>query len=543
MLRARVLHSVTLALMLLPFLAFMPATARADSGQATLTVLEGLVIVNSTSAGIHEGVSGEQLVAGDSVSSVAGRATLTFVEGSEQELALGTDVVIQNLGPNEDDGEQIALAQLSGLTINRVAASASGSSYQVDAANGTVRGGGIEYTVEIEAPEAKVLVTQGLAEVQAGSQVESVGPCQRATISPPAEEGGEPSLHVAWCGTVWGWGSNFFAQLGEGSDFDPGVPVQAGDLSGVVAIATTWRHSLALRADGTVWGWGNNQANQINSTPEGKIFTPTLVEGIDGVVAISGGFRHSLALKGDGTVWAWGGNDQGQLGNGTISEYDATSGTPAQVSGLSGVVAIASGRDHNLAVGADGSVWSWGGNTAGKLGNGNTDESPTPAQVAGIDGVTAVTASDTASMALKGDGTLWGWGFNITGELGTGNLEDSYSPVPANGVSGIVAVDMGRAHTLALASDGTVWAWGDNERGQLGLGTMDNDSHPVPTQIPGLTEVTAISAGWGHSVALRADGTVWEWGYETLPSPVQVAGLEDMVEVVAGEHHNLAIKE
>ena len=124
---------------------------------------------------------------------------------------------------------------------------------------------------------------------------------------------------------------------------------------------------------------------------------------------ISGGGYHSLALKKDGTVWAWGHNEYGQLGDGTQTLGRLT---PVQVSGLSGVIAIAAGEYHSLALKSDGTVWAWGGNYEGQLGDGTTNNKLTPVQVSGLSGVIAIAASYRHSLALKSDGTVWAWGSN-----------------------------------------------------------------------------------------------------------------------------------
>jgi len=204
-----------------------------------------------------------------------------------------------------------------------------------------------------------------------------------------------------------------------------------------------------------------------------------------------------------GTVSAWGDNVNGQLGNGT----NTTSNTPVEVSGLSGVTALAVGFEHSLALESDGTVWGWGGNGLGQLGNGTFTDGTTPVQVLGPGGVgylTGVTALAVGgvnehSLALKGDGTVWAWGGNGLGQLGNGTFTNSNTPVQVLGPSGVgyltgmTALAVGFEHSLALKSDGTVWAWGFNSFGQLGNGTFTDSDTPV--QVLGLSGVTAIGGG------------------------------------------------
>jgi uncharacterized repeat protein (TIGR01451 family) len=147
------------------------------------------------------------------------------------------------------------------------------------------------------------------------------------------------------------------------------------------------------------------------------------------------------------------------------------------------------------------------------LGSGAVGATATaPLQLAGLSGVADVSAGTYHSVAAKADGTVWAWGYNGTGELGNGTVVDQSAPVQATGLTGVIAVAAGDAHTLALKSDGTVWAWGYNFAGQLGVGSFDFTDRAVPTQVINLANVVAIAAGGAGSMALTDDGTVWVWG-------------------------------
>ncbi len=220
---------------------------------------------------------------------------------------------------------------------------------------------------------------------------------------------------------------------------------------------------------------------------------------LTGVTAIAGGHYHSLALKTDGTVWAWGYNGHGQLGDGTTTNRS----TPVQV--LTGVTAIAGGDHHSLAVKTDGTVWAWGFNQYGELGDAPVSNR-SPVQVKGLTGVTALAAGDHHSLALKTDGTIWALGRNDNyGQLGDGTKTNNSTPVQVKDLAGVTAIAADDDHSLAVKTDGTAWAWGDNEYGQLGDGTTTNRS--VPVQVKSLTGVTAIAAGTNHSLAANNCGT------------------------------------
>ncbi len=248
----------------------------------------------------------------------------------------------------------------------------------------------------------------------------------------------------------------------------------------------------------------------------------------------------------EGTVWAWGYNLYGQLGDDTTTD----SHVPIQVSGLTEIVAVSVGAGHSLALESDGTVWAWGCNGYGQLGNGNTTDSHVPIQVGGLTGMVAVSAGNEYSLALKSDGTAWAWGLNGNGQLGNDSSTNSDVPVPVSGLTGVVAVSAGAGHSLALKSDGTVWAWGSNSYGQLGNGnTIDS---LVPVQVSSLTGVMAVSTGNGHSLALKSDGTVWAWGFNLYGQlgndsttnsdvPVPVSGLNNVV-AIAAYYHSLAVE-
>jgi RHS repeat-associated protein len=240
------------------------------------------------------------------------------------------------------------------------------------------------------------------------------------------------------------------------------------------------------------------------TTPVGVL--PAQVSGLTNVIAIATGATHALALRSDGTVWAWGNNAYGQLGNGSTTNSDA----PVQVSGLTGVIAIAGGAGHSLAVKSDGTVWAWGNNAYGQLGNGTTTNALVPTQATGLSGITAVAAGQAHSLALASDGSVYAWGYGADGELGDGSTAQSTNPAAISGLSGITAISAGGSHSAAVKSDGTAWAWGANSNGQLG--TSNNVASSVPVEIAGVAGVAAIAAGGSHTLALTAGGTYWAAG-------------------------------
>jgi uncharacterized repeat protein (TIGR01451 family) len=337
-------------------------------------------------------------------------------------------------------------------------------------------------------------------------------------ISPQLAAGDMHSLVLKNDGTIWAWGDNQMSQLGNGSTLDSPIPVQVSGLTSVTEVAGGMgTFSLALRSDGTVWAWGLNGQGQLG---DGTLITrsvPIQVTGLTGMTAVAGAQNHSLALKSDGTVWAWGDNDLGTLGDGTTSDYRVTAG---QVSGLTGVIAIAGGDNHSLALKSDGTVWAWGLNSSGQLGDGTTTNKTTPVQVTGLTSVIAITAGYIHSLALKSDGTVWAWGSNSSGQLGDGTTTSSSVPVQVldetglSALTGVTKLAIGGSrpeHSFVLKSDGTALAWGNNEYGQLGDGTNLNRSLPV--QVFGLSDIIDVARGQRHSMAMNSDGHIWAWGW------------------------------
>ncbi len=324
---------------------------------------------------------------------------------------------------------------------------------------------------------------------------------------------------------AFGWGYNPTGQLGDGTKTNRFTPVQVG-MADVKTIAAAWNHTLALKNDGTVWSWGRNTygelgdgitATSCDGYGAGDVLTPQQIPGLSNVTAIAAGGYHSIALKNDGTVWFWGFSKDGTLGKLHCI------GSPAQIPGLSNVTAIAAGGDHSLALKNDGTVWFWGLNQYGQRGVApvSTDLSSqyifytTPVQVPGLAGITAIAAGGSHSLAVKSDGTVWAWGYNHLGQLGNGTYDGPPTPIQVSGLSNMMEVAAGGNHSLALKNDGTVWAWGNNSTAQLGDGTT-NTFRTTPVQTIGLSNVTALAAGDLHSMALKSDGTVWTWGSDAV---------------------------
>ena len=351
--------------------------------------------------------------------------------------------------------------------------------------------------------------------------------------------------------------------------------VLSASSTGVISLWGGARSSIALKADGTVWTWGMNDCGGLGTDACGKLgdgttisrSIPVQVHGpndvgyLTSITAIMGGEHENYALKSDGTLWAWGGNFTGQLGNGNYTNTLV----PVQVSGLVSVTALGGRGYHNLAVTADGAIWAWGWNRNGELGH-DTSASPcpyglygtcsnVPRQVIGISHPLTVTGGGFFSLALMPDHTLMAWGRNNHGELGDGTYTDRPAPVHViiSVLSNVVNVSAGWFHAVALTANGRVWTWGDNNAGEIGLGLTSTVGMNAPVQVPGLSNVIAVSGGDGFTAALLSNGTVWTWGYNGFgqlgdgtytdrSSPVQVKNLTNVIYLAARDYHVLVIK-
>jgi alpha-tubulin suppressor-like RCC1 family protein len=337
--------------------------------------------------------------------------------------------------------------------------------------------------------------------------------------------GGRNSLAIRDGGTLWEWGRI-------GNSDGPNVPTQVTTdgstaFTGAIAISAGYEHNLVVKSDNTVWAWGMNFYGQMGTGTTMSMSNTVLPQQVKinntptyltSVTAVSAGGSHSLALKSDETVWAWGSNSNKQLGTG-LTGMPPYKGYAEQVKGSGGsgyltdIVAIAAGDSHSLALEDDGTVWAWGGNGSGQVGNGNTTDQTYPVSV--LSGAIAIAAGGSHSLALKSDGTVWAWGLNDKGQLGDNTTTNRTSPVqviltpgmPNTYLTSITAIAAGGAHSLALKSDDSVWAWGRNDEGQLGDGTTTSRSLPVQADGAGesatLLYVEGLAAGAYHSLALQ----------------------------------------
>ncbi len=321
--------------------------------------------------------------------------------------------------------------------------------------------------------------------------------------------------------------------------------------SPVRALAAGDFHACALHEDGTITCWGDNRYNQLGGESVGALSaTPIAVSGLEGAIAITAGARHSCALRTAGTVVCWGESAYDQLGG---ESEGSSSATPVAVTGLAQVTAIVAGGSHTCALLEGGTVACWGYNEFGQLGGASEGfTSLTPIEVDGLSDATALAADGGHTCALRAGGTVVCWGNNEHNQLG-GPTEDytSVTPVAVSGFSDATAIATGERHTCALRADGTIACWGYNSHGQLGQLAV-GDSSFTPIAVSGLSGATAISAHFWHTCVLIDGGSVICWGYnenghlgegseETAPL-IAVNGLTDVTALSAGENFTCALR-
>ena len=334
-------------------------------------------------------------------------------------------------------------------------------------------------------------------------------------------------------------------------------------LSKVVTAAAGSGSSFAVLADGRVMAWGTRSRGILGITPLAEVEvsaqarpnvnTPTPVAVRFDAVDLSVGTDHVLALARDGTVWSWGYGEKGQLGIGPLPIINFKTHTPAamtfvpfpvQIPGLTDIIAVAAGDDHSMALKRDGTIFTWGGNKSGQLGDGTTVDRTTPAPVRGIGKVIAI-AADSFSVAVLADGRALSWGYASGGSLGRppfGGLGKP-SPVPTlvPGVAGARTISASVATVVALTQAGTVISWGWNPYGEAGQGIAFSQTVGLPAgPVKGLTGVDSVVTRSAHGVAVLKDGRIMVWGrtpphktaagerdYSHAPIPLVINGLEN----------------
>jgi alpha-tubulin suppressor-like RCC1 family protein len=377
-------------------------------------------------------------------------------------------------------------------------------------------------------------------------------------------------------GSIRCWGGNLYGQLGsetpspcsysDGTAFPCSTtPITVPGFTDTAAVGAGYEATCAMLISGTVQCWGLANSGQLGDTTTSQCTdsdgvsrlcstTPIVASGITDATQLSVGYFHTCVTLGDGTVQCWGDNANGDLGDGTA----AVSDVPVTVSGMTNAILVSAGADFTCGLLSDGTVQCWGRSDAfGYFGARHTCVHPgvlfdtsnpcntTPVSISGITHAILVAASWDHTCVLLSGGTVQCWGGNAWGQLGDGSTTSSFDPITVSGITHATLVTVGRSHSCALLADGTVQCWGNNSDGQLGSTTSspcsfsDGTAFPcstTPIAVPGITDATAVAAGFGHTCALLTGGTVQCWGLnvsgqlgdgttDNSPVPVTVKGL------------------
>ena len=366
------------------------------------------------------------------------------------------------------------------------------------------------------------------------------------------------SLAVDSSGVVYGWGYNGYGELGNNNAAIEGVPTVANLSSKlnnkqVTVFAGFVNNSYLIDGDGNVYSSGLNDEGMLGDgltdvAPRAR-FEKVALEGVlydKKVSDISIGDDYMMALTTDGQVYTWGENNSGVLGNSLVDDYSENHPVPVDMTGvLSGktITAIsAGGSDFALALASDGTVYSWGYNGNGELGNGTMASSPVPVAVdtTGVlkgKTITAISAGADFTLALASDGTVYSWGYNDCGQLGNGTTDSSSVPMPVDmtgALNGkiITAINAGSGYALALASDGTLYGWGYNNDGELGNNSTTSSLAPTAVDIPDGKKIVKISSGYTTGLALASDNTLYSWGLNQAGQLGDGTGLNSLIPVV-----------
>jgi hypothetical protein len=354
---------------------------------------------------------------------------------------------------------------------------------------------------------------------------------------------------------LWLWGAGCDGQIGDDTLINRSSPVQT--ISG----GTNWRsitagnfHNAAIKTDGTLWTWGFGTSGQNGDNT--NITRSSPVQTISGGTnwrSVSVGGRHTVSIKTDGTLWTWGFGTSGQLGNNVATNRSS----PVQtISGGANWKSVSAGGCHTAAIKTDGSLWLWGQGDFGGLGNSLTTNQSSPVQtISGGTNWRSVSNHSISTAAIKTDGTLWTWGENGTGKLGNNSIISQSSPVQTiSGGTNWKVVSMGGRQMAAIKIDGTLWVWGQGVNGELGNNTSIGQSSPVQT-ISGGTNWRSVVSSQAHTASIKTDGSLWLWGYNgsgrlgnglvaQQSSPVQtISGGTNWRSVSASNLHTAAIKD
>lgn len=308
--------------------------------------------------------------------------------------------------------------------------------------------------------------------------------------------GDKHNLALKTDGSLWAWGNNSAFELGDGTFTNRPTPVQIGNNNDWATISAYYTSSVATKSDGTLWFWGMGNMIYDHPTQVGS--------DNDWSVGVAG-FNRSFGIKNNGTLWGWGANFDGELGDGT----NIFRTTPVQIGTDNNWSAVSTGHYQTMALKTDGTLWSWGSENFGELGNGGelNESRVGPSQIGTSNNWQSVKCGVQFSIALKTDGTLWSWGRNNTGQLGDGTTINRGIPIQLGTDNDWESVNAGYFFCYARKTDGTLWTWGSNFFGQLSNGTLVDEYLPV--LVTSISDIDDLETGGFHTAFLKTDSSIY----------------------------------
>jgi alpha-tubulin suppressor-like RCC1 family protein len=356
-------------------------------------------------------------------------------------------------------------------------------------------------------------------------------------------------------GGLFSWGLGTTGQLGDNTAVTKSSPVQtvsAGNNWKQVSCGTTY--TAAIKTDGTLWAWGAGGNGRLGSGSITNRSSPvqTSSGGTNWKQVSCGAGPFTGSIKTDGTLWMWGLNTDGQLGNNTVTGVSSPIQT---ISSGADWKQVSVGSAHTAAVKTNGTLWLWGLGTSGQLGNNAATSRSSPVQtVSGGTNWRQVATSTNSTACIKTDGTLWTWGINGGGQLGDNSIASKSSPVQTvSGGTNWKQVSAKGSHAAAIKTDGTLWLWGGNSFGALGTNNTTSRSSPVQT-VSGGTNWKQVECGDDSTACIKTDGTLWLWGLgsngrigdnaaTSRSSPVQTVAAGTNWKQVSAFSHSAAVKD
>lgn len=319
--------------------------------------------------------------------------------------------------------------------------------------------------------------------------------------------GGYHTAVIKTDGSLWAWGRNTFGQLGDGKTINKYIPTQIDSFTDWQSVYAGDNFTCGIKKDGTLWAWGSNYYGQFGNGTTINQLTPTQIGVETNWKSVSaGGMMHTLAIKENGTLWAWGSNSFGELGDGTF----VSKNSPVQIGVSADWKSVSGGSYYTVALKLDGTIWAWGSNNYGQLGDGTIINKNSPIQIGTDVNWQSVSTKGLHTVAIKTDGTLWTWGYNNQGQLLNGTTTEKHVPTQVG--ANWQFASAGSNFTILLRTDGTLWGGGNNLAGEIG------QPSPNVTMVLGIMKINNdtnnqfVYTGGNHTNVIKTDGSLWTWG-------------------------------